>query len=108
MQANPNFELAASHADRKGFNAIIDKLRARAIAFKKPVVIAHGDSHYFRVDKPLNGPTTSSGEQMLENVTRVENFGAQYVHWLEVQVNAHDVNVFSFKPHIIEANRFAR
>jgi len=108
MQANPNFELAASHADRKGFNAIIDKLRARAIAFKKPVVIAHGDSHYFRVDKPLNGPTTTSGEQMLENVTRVENFGAQYVHWLEVQVNAHDVNVFSFKPHIIEANRFAR
>ncbi|MFT3857579.1 MAG: hypothetical protein QM742_08815 [Aquabacterium sp.] len=109
MQANPNFELAPSHPERKGFNAIIDKLTARAIAFRKPVVIAHGDSHYFRVDKPLNGPTSdNSGAQMLENVTRVENFGSQHVHWVEVEVDARDENVFRFRPHLIEANRFAR
>ncbi len=108
MQANPNFELAASHPERKGFNAILDKLRARAVAFKKPVVIAHGDSHYFRVDKPFNAPTLTGGVQMIENVTRVENFGSQHVHWVEVIVDARDENVFSFKQHIIEANRFAR
>ena len=108
MQANPAFEFAATSAERKGFNAVIAKITERAIAFGKPVVIAHGDSHYFRVDKPLTAGTTTSGVQMLENVTRIENFGAQYVHWVEVSVNAKDENVFGFKQHIVKANQFAR
>lgn len=108
MQANPNFDLASTHADRQGFNAVIAKLTERAKAFKKPVVIAHGDSHYHRVDKPLNAPAADGSVQMLENVTRLENFGAQYVHWVEVEVDARDANVFRFIPHIVEANRFAR
>lgn len=108
MQANPAFELAATSAERKGFNAIIAKITERAIAFAKPVVIAHGDSHYFRADKPVSAATASNGVQMLENVTRIENFGAQYVHWVEVTVNAKDENVFGFKQHIVKANQFAR
>jgi len=108
MQANPLFEVAASNPNRDGFNAILDKITARAIAFKKPVVIAHGDSHYFRVDKPLTAATATGSIEMLENVTRVENFGSQYVHWVEVKVNPFSENVFSFEQRIIEANKFAR
>lgn len=108
MQANPNFEVAPSDQERQGFNAVLDLIAERAVAFGKPVVIAHGDSHYFRVDKPLLGATVDAGMQIIENVTRVENFGSQYVHWVEVSVDPRDENVFSFRQHIIDANRFAR
>jgi len=108
MQANPNFELDPADQQRLGFNAVLELIAERAIAFGKPVVIAHGDSHYFRVDKPLLAPTADAGMQSLENVTRVENFGSQYVHWVEVSVDPRDDNVFSFRQHIVEANRFVR
>jgi len=108
MQANPNFELPAADRERMGFNAVLERIATRAIAFGKPVVIAHGDSHYFRVDKPLLAPTSANGLQLLERVTRAENFGSQYVHWLEVIVDAKDPEVFRFQPHLIEANLFPR
>ena len=108
MQANPNFDVPASDLQRQGFNAVLESITAHAIAYGKPVVIAHGDSHYFRVDKPLTAPTAANTVETLENVTRVENFGSQYVHWVEVTVDPRDENVFSFRQHIIDANRFAR
>jgi len=108
MQANPNFETDAADQSRLGFNAVLDLITERAIAFGKPVVIAHGDSHYFRVDKPLLADTVDAGMQSVENVTRVENFGSQNVHWVEVRVDPRDENVFSFRQHIIDENKFAR
>lgn len=41
------------------------------IAFGKPVAYVHGDSHYFRIDKPL---LDANGIRAL-NFTRVETFG---------------------------------
>jgi len=108
MQANPNFELPSGDRQRQGFNAVLAKITARAISYGKPVVIAHGDSHYFRVDKPLTAATPANGVQMLENVTRVENFGSQVVHWVEVTVDPRDPNVFRFEQRIIAENRFPR
>ncbi|MBU1532860.1 MAG: hypothetical protein KJ860_12010, partial [Gammaproteobacteria bacterium] len=108
MQANPNFDLPAADPKRQGFNKVLDRITQQAIAFGKPVLLAHGDSHYFRVDKPLAGPVQPSGSQMLENVTRVENFGAQNVHWVEVFVNPRDPGVFRVEPRIVKANLFAR
>lgn len=108
MQANPNFELPSTDRERQGFNVVLERITQRAIAFGKPVVIAHGDSHYFRVDKPLLAPTPANGSQLLERVTRVENFGSQYVHWVEVQVDPRDPNVFRFEPRLVEANLFPR
>ena len=108
MQANPRFDLPATDAERQGFNKVLERITQQAIAFGKPVLLAHGDSHYFRVDKPLAGPVQPSGSQMLENVTRVENFGAQNVHWVEVFVNPRDPNVFRVEPRIVKANLFAR
>lgn len=108
MQANPAFDLPATDRERQGFNQVLDRITQRAIAFGKPVLLAHGDSHYFRVDKPLAGPVQPTGSQMLENVTRVENFGAQNVHWVEVFVDPRDSNVFRVEPHIVKANLFAR
>jgi hypothetical protein len=108
MQANPNFDLPAPDQERQGFNKVIERITQHAVAFGKPVLLAHGDSHYFRVDKPLAAPVTPSGSQMLENFTRVENFGAQNVHWVEVFVDPRDPNVFRVEPRIVKANLFAR
>ena len=53
IQANPNFDLPA--AQRTGFNDFLAALEAETLAFEKPVVLVHGDSHYFRIDKPMLG-----------------------------------------------------
>lgn len=45
---------------------------------------------------------------MVENTTRVGNFGSQNMHWVEVAVDPRDPNVFRLTRHIIDANRFAR
>jgi hypothetical protein len=108
MQANPNFELPANDPQRAGFNALLDKLTQLTIAFGKPVMLAHGDSHYTRVDKPLLAPTTDSGLQSLENFTRVESFGSPNVHWLRITADRKDPNVFRVEQRLIAENNFAR
>lgn len=99
MQANPALESAVGSSARLGFDEVIARITARTIAFGKPVLLAHGDSHYFRLDKPLVNAGVS-----LENFTRLENFGSPNVHWVEVFVDARDPNVFSVVPRIVPGN----
>lgn len=108
MQANPNFDLAPTNQQRLGFNNVLNKIRDRAVAYGKPVLLVHGDSHYFRMDKPLVAPIKPSGSAMLENVTRLENFGSPSVHWVEVFVEPRDPNVFSVVQRLVPANFFPR
>lgn len=108
MQANPGFEAASTAADRRGFNEIVNAMAAKAIQFGKPVVVAHGDSHYFRIDKPLRVPGADSLLHRLENLTRLEGFGEEDVHWVRVTVDPDSRGVFNFEPVIVDANKFAR
>ncbi len=108
IQANPLFELASNHVERQGFNAFLAKLADRSKAFGKPVLLTHGDSHYFRLDKPLVLAKLPSGSAALENFSRLENFGSPSVHWVEVFVDARDPNVFSVVPHIVPGNVYPR
>ena len=107
MQANPVLEVGYAlpsgddlAAARAGFTDILETLEQRTLAFGKPVVLAHGDSHFFRVDKP---GLVKHG--FIPHFTRVENFGANRVHWVEITVDPASDDVFSFRPVIIEANR---
>ena len=107
MQANPKLEVGyalPSGEDltnsRLGFNEILRTLEARTLAFDKPVVLAHGDSHYFRVDKP---GLVENG--FIPNFTRFENFGSSRVHWVKITVNPKSKHVFKAQPMIVEANR---
>jgi hypothetical protein len=108
MQANMNLDLAAADQQRQGFNPVIDRITQHAIAFGKPVLVAHGDSHYFRFDKPYTAPILPSGKAMVENLIRVENFGAQDAHWVEVFVNPRTSTVFRIEQRMVERNLFAR
>ena len=98
-QANPNFE--APPAQRTGFNDFLAALEAETLAFGRPVVLVHGDSHYFRIDKPL---LASSTRRRIENFTRVETFGENDNHWLHVTVEPTRPNVFLFDQRIVTAN----
>jgi hypothetical protein len=102
MQANPHFDLAPTNQLRTGFNELLSVLEQETIAFRKPVVLVHGDSHYFRIDKPLIG---SKSRRRLENFTRVETFGNPDVHWVRARVDDRDPEVFSFRQEIVEKNR---
>jgi len=78
------------------------------IAFRKPVTYVHGDSHYFRIDKPLMDP---SGLVRLQNFTRVETFGDHAeganndVQWVKVLVDPETAEVFGYQPQIVPANQ---
>jgi len=99
IQANPGLEFTQGVADRNGFEVFLAALESRAEAYGKSVVLAHGDSHFFRVDKPklLN-------RGFIRNVTRVETFGAANVHWIRVTVDPRSDEVFSFDQQIVANN----
>jgi hypothetical protein len=102
-QADPNFNneqhLTNPH-DWDAFPDYVNALRTETMAFPGQVVLVHGDSHYFKVDKPINLP--SGG--VLGNFTRVETFGARQTHWVSATINPSDPNLFEFEPRIVPAN----
>jgi hypothetical protein len=101
-----------------GWRYLTDILRDRTIAFGKPVVLVHGDTHVHRIDKggsskvPLDPscPNAASGRawcwSALPNFTRVETWaagpaGSQSTEtdpnkWIRVTVDPSSPQVFSF------------
>ena len=71
------------------------------MAFGESVVYVHGDTHIFRVDKPLFGTTS---RRSIENFTRVETFGHPNTHWVRAIVDPSDPNVFRFRPQLVKEN----
>ena len=86
-----------------GFAEFKEAFRRETVAFKRPVVLVHGDSHYFRIDKPLYAEEGNEETRVL-NFTRVETFGDADVHWVRATVDPRDEEVFSFEPELVEEN----
>ena len=86
FQANPDFDLSylrrVNRAD--GYAGLKRELLAQTLAFGKPVVLVHGDTHRFRVDHPLYDPATL---KRVEQFTRIESFGSPLVDWIKVRVD---------------------
>ena len=118
-QANPKFETAwpgyvqqrymldglgfKSPETRRatGFDEFLAALEKETVAFGKPVVYVHGDTHIFRVDKPLFGSTS---RRAIENFTRVETVGHPDAHWVRAAVDPKNPNVFNFRVQIVKDN----
>jgi hypothetical protein len=91
-----------------GFFQWLTTLRNLVIDWGKPVAYVHGDSHYFRVDKPLLDTTG----KRIDNFTRVETFGDNQtpagntndVMWVKALVDPSSRDVFAFQPEIVPAN----
>jgi hypothetical protein len=101
-QADPNFnnEQHLQPLQYDGFAEIVPALRGQVIAFAGQSVLVHGDSHYFKVDKPLS----YDNGQVVAKFTRVETFGAANTHWVAMTVDTHDPNLFGFSPRIVAGN----
>ena len=95
MQANIFEEDTATPSGFADFKAALEE---EVTAFDGPVVLVHGDSHTFRIDKPVISETRPP------NFTRVETFGSPDVHWVRATVDPRDEGVFSFEPEIVEEN----
>jgi hypothetical protein len=93
-------------AAQDGFQSLLLELRKQTIVFAKPVVLVHGDSHYFRVDRPLMDSTGLT----VQNFTRVETFGdhqeqgVNNVHWVKALIDPNSKDVFAFQPQTVTAN----
>jgi len=105
---NPS-TLVETDANPDGYKDFLLALRDEVIKFRRPVAFVHGDSHYFRVDKPF----LDAQGRRLENFTRVETFGDNAangnndVQWVRVDVDARTRDVFSYQPQIVPGNRTA-
>ena len=70
--------------------------------FKKPVLFIHGDTHLFRINKPLISKKT---KRFFENFTRLEVFGDPESHWVRVTVDRAKPGLFAIEPEIIAENK---
>lgn len=97
IHANPDFEKGS----RKGFKDFLAILRDFLSKYHKPVVCIHGDSHYYRIDKPFKD---KSGKTYL-NFTRMEVFGSPNVAGVAVLVDPAVPHVFSYQPYYLESQQ---
>lgn len=103
IHANPFRDLKDERDPNAGFARFLEQLQKRTIAFEKPVLLVHGDTHYFRIDKPMMHEGTK--RDSVENFTRLEVFGATNMHALRIDVDPSSPQVFSANQVIVNANR---
>jgi hypothetical protein len=93
-QADPRF---GQHV--AAYDGLRGALRARTVAFGRPVVVVHGDTGYFRIDKPM----VDDHGRRVENFTRVETFAGPEADWVQGMVDPQDPALFTFRPEIVPA-----
>lgn len=93
-QAEPHFGQNVA-----AYNGLRGALRARTIAFGRPVVLVHGDTGYFRIDKPM----VDDRGRRVENFTRVETFDGSAPDWVRGIVDPDRPGLFTFRAEPIGA-----
>jgi hypothetical protein len=73
--------------------------------FDRPVLYLHGDTHLFRIDRPLYSAKTN---RVFTNFTRVETFGWPDSHWVRITVDPADPRLFRVTPEIVAENAVER
>src|SRR5262245_36564598 len=104
IQADPFFELPRGHRARRGYESFLGALEAETVQFRRPVVLVHGDTHVFRIDKPLR----DTNGQTVPNFTRVEVFGSPTVGWVRGHVTPGAAAPFSFQSGEADRSRDGR
>ena len=83
------------------FGDYVTLLTEELETYDRPVAFLHGDTHLFRIDKPLYSKRTN---RVFENFTRVETFGSPDMHWVRVSVDPADPGLFRFQAEIVPDN----
>ena len=92
-QADPDFEgkFKRKPGSPDGFAEFRKALAAAAVKFGKPILFVNGDTHLFRVDRPLSDPATG---KPLENFTRVIVFGSPFTRWIRAGIDPSSPQLF--------------
>ena len=83
--------------ENNGYSDFFHTLEAETHNYDGQVLLVHGDSHYFKLDKAM---VDADGRQT-PNFTRVEVFGSADNSWIEMTVDPSTQSVFSFKPVVL-------
>ncbi|SFB72744.1 Calcineurin-like phosphoesterase [Polaromonas sp. OV174] len=104
FQADPGFDLPETEdldesqaPGVSGYRNFISSVVAETEQFPGQVLLVHGDTHFFKLDKPLYSPT-----KLLANLTRLQTFGSPMIHWVRITVNTKTANVFTVHPVIVK------
>ncbi|NBT95056.1 MAG: hypothetical protein EBT47_08670, partial [Chloroflexi bacterium] len=92
-----------------GYTNFLNILVDETLYFSGQVLFVHGDTHFFKMDKPLmsNGADRDVREAtgtILQNFTRVMTFGSPSVHWLKVEVDPSSRALFKVSPMMVPGN----
>lgn len=93
MQVNPGWEGARRNVFQldSGTWPTMYVLEDETIVFGKPVLVIIGDSHQYRIGKPLLSRT---GGLLVDNLTSLEVPGSGDVHWVRVRVDPAQPELF--------------
>jgi predicted phosphodiesterase len=118
-QANPGFEnqwnasmkrryasslkglKAPAKREPTGFDSFLATVAAEMEAYDRPTLFIHGDTHLFRINRPLVGAKT---KQPIQNFTRVETFGWPDSHWVKITVDPADSQLFRIRTELVPEN----
>lgn len=104
FQGDPGFDLPETEDKNEskapsvsGYQAFMQQVVQETEQFDGQVLLVHGDTHFFKVDKPLYGPT-----RILPNLTRLQTFGSPNMHWVKVNVNPKRPGLFDVEPMMVK------
>jgi hypothetical protein len=84
---------------QSGFLHTLDAIEAGATMFQRPVLLIHGDEHYFSIQ-----PLRNSTGRPIPGVNKLMVYGDTLVHGVRVVVDPDSAGVFGFAPLIIPEN----
>lgn len=90
FQADMDLEKPRTDPWQQTFEPLLSTIEGEALAFRKPVLLVHGDGHTYTVDHPLRN---------VPNLTRLEVPGSPKVGWVRVTVKPG--GVFGFEEYVV-------
>jgi hypothetical protein len=84
----------APQDSRRGYYGFVQALERHVAAFRRPILLIHGDTHTYRVDHPMVGPDGAPWE----HVTRLETLGSPTIGWVRVVVDTVTGSFTDFEP----------
>jgi hypothetical protein len=100
FQGDPGFDLPETEDQDEsqqpqvsGYRNFIAQVVKQTEGFNGQVLLVHGDTHFFKMDKPLYSPT-----KVLANLTRLQTFGSPVLHWAKVTVDPTSEALFIVQP----------
>lgn len=103
VQGDPGFDFPETEDNDEsllpqfsGYRSFMAQVVKETESFHGQVLFVHGDTHNFKVDKPLYSPT-----KLLPNLTRLQTFGSPSLHWVKVTVDTTSDALFNIQPVIV-------